>query len=113
QRPGRRGTRLGPGRLVIAGQHGLRKLDIPVTENTPDEVVSGVGRLVELVVEDGLRHRSNGPRRRAGDPAVELVLHRFRIEPGDTPTFVDLEEARGIPEFCDEVSIALDALQGQ
>ena len=53
--PGRHRPRLGLGRAVRAGQHGLDQFEIPVAEDVPDEAVDRVRRLVEPVGFDRLR----------------------------------------------------------
>ena len=109
--PGDHGARLGLGRAVRAGQHGLRELQIPVAVDVPDEAIGRAGRLVEAIALD----RRGDLARRLGklvpDPLVQRLGRKPRIEAGHQRRAVHLAEARRVPELGREIAIALDALR--
>ena len=110
QHPGRGGARLGLGRLVLAVQHRLDQLEVPVAERAPRELVDGAGRLVELVGLDAGRDGLGRALDLAGDPAVDGLLDGLGIEVLLAHALVHLGEARRVPQLGREVAIALDAL---
>ncbi len=113
ERPGDGRPRLVLGRAVLAVQHRLGELEIPVAEEVPDEAVEHRRGLVELVGLECRRGCRGGARRLGGDPAVERLLRTRRVEAGDAPAVIVLGEAGGVPELGGEVAVALDAAGGE
>ena len=66
--------------VVIASQQRLCELQIPVACDAPHELVGGARGLVELVRLDRSLDLADRTLRLTGDPAIERVLDRLRIE---------------------------------
>jgi hypothetical protein len=64
------GAALGGVGRMLAGEHGLGQLQVPVAELAPGELVDGLGGEVEAVGVDGLAHVGGGGVQPGGDPAV-------------------------------------------
>src|SRR5262245_54601345 len=67
-------------RPVVALQDGLCQFEIPIAKNIPDKFVDGVGRIVETVGFNCLRHLGGYFGCFANDPAIERENCLTRIE---------------------------------
>src|SRR3546814_2011079 len=80
------------------------------SSDLPDELVDGVGALVEAEFGHGEVERLHGLHRLADDPAVDRQRGGGRLDMRARGDAVRLSETCRVPQLGREVAIALDAL---
>ena len=98
---------------VIALQHGLGKFDIPVAKIIPDELINPIGSIIKPISFYSLRHGVLRLHGFADNPARQRQAGFSGIEITGLETAIHFAKARGVPQFCAEIAIALDARFGQ
>ena len=99
----------GLGRVILAVKFGLDQFQIPVAELAPDKTVQALGRLVEAVALNLGRVLFFEHFQAVQDPAVMQAGHGRRIKLGLGAVDMHQGKTGRVPDFVDEMAVALDA----
>src|SRR4029078_9514908 len=106
--PGGGGTSLALRLGLVAREHRLRQLQIPVTEGMPDKMVERRRRLIEAEGGDGVGHILSDTANGGTYRTIESLIGACRFEGLVRQAASHLTKTRSVPQLGCKIAITFD-----